>query len=395
MDSTEEMSGPYAKALSAGGLDLLAKTLAKEVDTWLSKRGMSGSDEGGVSYHTWLGYFDRPMRGAVALVICTETLSVGEELDGTGEWEDFLWDIGFSCEMWDPTVMVLYPEEDDLRRLIQETFAFEWHSCLVAPDYAAIYSSIYSYFAQNPERMGALRWRAWEELLASVFTGQGCETILGPGRADGGVDLRLTRNTVYGDQVTVVQAKRRKRSIELELVAALSGVMVDQDVERGIMATTGRYLPSARKFASRQAREIILATSNDVALWCEAIAAKKGPSGRLGAVIRGSEIDPARVVCAELGYDITYHEFFYIVAESPAAVRLAGIPSKDLSEMRQDGGRRGCSVPDLAQGIAGGTVTITARRARDSFDEGEYFWEDNGHMYTPWSGRPMAYTRFD
>ena len=353
MDSAEVMSGPYAKALAAGGLGLLAETLAKEVDAWLSERGMSGSDEGGVSYQTWLGYFDRPMRGAVALVICTETLSVGEELDGVGEWEDFLWDIGFSCEMLDPTVMVLYPAEDDLRRLIHETFAFEWYSRLVAPDYAAIYSSIYSYFAQNPEGIGALRPRAWEELLASVFTGQGYETILGPGRADGGVDLRLTRNKVYGDQVTVVQAKRKKRPIELELVAALSGVMVDQDVKRGIIVTTSRYLPSARKFASRQAHQIILATSSDVAVWCKAIAVKKEPSGRLGTAIRGSEIDPARVVYAELGYDITYHEFAYIVAESPTAVRLAGIPSKDLPEMRRDGGRQGCSVPDLQAGNCG------------------------------------------
>jgi len=278
--------------------------------------------------------------------------------------------------------------------LIRQTYAFEWHSRLVAPDYAEIYSSIYSYFAQNPERMGALCPRAWEEFLASVFTERGYETILGPGRADGGVDLRLTQNTVYGDQVTVVQAKSKKRPIELELVAALSGVMIDQNVERGIMVTTSRYLPSAQKFASRQAREIILATSRDVALWCEAITAKKGPSGRLGTVIRGFEIDPARVVCAELGYDIIYHEFAYIIAESSTAARLAVIPSKDLPEMRRDGGRQGCSVPDLAQGIASGTITITARRARSSFGEGEYFWGDNGHMYTPWSGHPMAYTRF-
>ena len=40
MDSTE-MSEPYAKALAAGGLDLLAKTLAKEVDAWLSERDTS------------------------------------------------------------------------------------------------------------------------------------------------------------------------------------------------------------------------------------------------------------------------------------------------------------------------------------------------------------------
>lgn len=395
MDSAEEMSGPYAKALAAGGLDLLAKTLAKEVDAWLSERYTYRGYDGGVSYHTWLDYFDRPMPAAVALVICAETLSVQEELDGVGEWEDFLGDIGFSYEMWDPTVMVLYPEEDDLERLIRDAFAFDWHSRLVAPDYAAIYSSIYSFFAQNPERMRTLHWRAWEEFLASVFTGQGYETILGPGRADGGVDLRLTRNAVYGDQITVVQAKRKKKPIELELVAALSGVMVDQDVERGIMVTTGRYLPSAQKFASRQASEIILATSSDVALWCEAIAAKKRPSDKLDTGIRGSEIDPAKIVCTELGYDIIYHEFAYILAESPTAVRLAGIPSEDLPEMIRDGGRQGCSVPNLTQGIAEGTATVAARRARNSPNEDEYFRGDDGHTYTPWSGYPMAYMRFD
>jgi Restriction endonuclease len=395
MDRTNEMSGPYAKALAAGGLGLLARTLGREVDAWLSKRGMSGSDEGGVSYSTWLDYFERPMRGAAALVICTETLPIGEELDGTGEWDDFLWDINFSSEMRDATTMVLYPEEEDLQRLIEESFSFEWHSRLVAPDYAAIYSGIYTYFAKNPERMATLHWRAWEELLASVFVGQGYETMLGSGSGDGGVDLRLTRNMVYGDQVTVVQAKRRKKSIDLELVAALSGVMTDQDVERGIMVTTGRYLPSAKAFAKRQAREIILAKSSDVAVWCEAIAAKKGPSDRLGRMIKASDVDPDRIVCAELRYQIDYrYEYAYIVAESPTAVRLAGIPSKDLPAMTRDGGRQGCSIPDFAHGISDGTATITARRMRGSFGNDDYFWGDDGHAYRPWSGRPMSYMRF-
>lgn len=178
-------------------------------------------------------------------------------------------------------------------------------------------------------------------------------------------------------------------------MAALSGVMVDQNVERGIMVTTGRYLPSAQKFASRQASEIVLATSSDVALWCETISAKKGPSGRLDTGIRGSEIDPARTAATARGYDITYHEFAYIVAESPTAVRLAGVPSKDFPEMRRDGGRQGCSVPDLTQGITAGTVTITARRSRSSPNEGKCFWGDDGHMYTSWGGRPMAYIHFD
>ena len=400
MDHEGDAEDPYRAALREGGLTLLAKTIAADVDAWLAQTGLPASWDGGVSYHTWLDYFDYPAKGAAALVICTEGLAISEELDGVSEWEDFLDSNSFWYEMHDPTIMVLYPEEGVLERLVHEALAFEWHARLVAPDFSSIYTGIFSYFAQNSERMQDLHWRAWEEFLASVFIAQGYRTKLGPGRGDRGVDVRLTESTIYGDQVTIVQAKRRKDKIDLELVAALSGVMHDQEANRGLYVTTSQFIPSAKAFAARQKRPIALATSSDVALWCDAISSKKPAPANLGIAILSSDIEPRKIVCAELGYEITYHEFAYIVAESPSAVRLAKLHAIELPERRNSSGLggsgwQGQAIPDLKRGLSPETPTFTARRKSSPFGEPQAFWGDNGHFYTIWDGHPRWYNHLD
>ena len=103
-------------------------------------------------------------------MICTEQLSVSEELDGNPEWEDYLAETGFDYELWEPTVMLLCPEDETLQGKVMAEFAFEWHARLVVPDYAAIYANVYSYFARNGERMKELHWRGLRNfsLLSSV-----------------------------------------------------------------------------------------------------------------------------------------------------------------------------------------------------------------------------------
>jgi Restriction endonuclease len=396
VDGADETVELYAIALQEGGLSRLAKTIAEDVDSWLAEHALATSSEGGVSYHTWLEYFDFPMRAPASLVICTEQLSVSDELDGNPEWEDYLAEAGFEYELWDSTIMLLCPEDEALQGKVLAEFAFEWHARLVAPDYAAIYASVYSYFARNGERMKELHWREFEKFLASVFSAQGYETILGPGQADGGVDLRLTCNAVYGDQVTVVQAKRWSESpIGLEQVAALSGVMYDQDAERGIFVTTSRFLPVAQRFAARQQRKIQLTTSDDVAIWCDAIASKRSPSTRLGAAIRSFDIDPSKILCAQKGYTTTNNIFAYIVTESATAVRLAKLPTVEPPEYRSADGWQGYSIPDLGRGLGAETPVFTARRKSKSFGEGEFFWGDDGCYYESWDRQPKWYNHLD
>ncbi len=335
-------------------------------------------------YCSWLKHFNCPMQdGAIGLVICVESFRIWEDLEfeHMGEWIDFLGSIGFMYVPRDSVTMILYAEDENLEREVNDAFSFEWTSRLVAPDYAAIYDHIYYYFAKNPQRMKELHWREFEQLLASIFIEQGYKTKLNKGRDDEGVDLRLIESSIYGDQVTVVQVKKYKNPIKLEQVAALSGVTHDQHAKRGIFVTTSRYLPSAHKFAARQERKIDLLTSADVALWCDAISSQKPAPKQLNTTILKSDLDPKRVVYAHTGYTMTMYDFAYIVAESPTAVRLAKLPEILLpqygfskGEYGYPKGRRfdtgaGHVIPDLSRGLGPETVVFTARRHTKSRNE--------------------------
>ena len=129
------------------------------------------------------------------------------------------------------------------------------------------------YFGKYPDKLVNLDWRKFEELLGAIFQNQGFDTELGPGQADSGVDLRLIRKDSIGEFITLVQAKRyADRPICIEAVQALSGAVEDEKANRGLFVTTSRYLPSAKRFATRQNRRLSLATSADVARWCRSIS---------------------------------------------------------------------------------------------------------------------------
>lgn len=140
----------------------------------------------------------------------------------------------------------------------------------------------------------------------------------------------MVENAVYGELVILVQVKKYKRPIDLEKVASLSGVVHDKDADKAIFVTTSRYLPSARKFAERQARPIELVVGKEVALWCGVISSQRSQSDWLQAAARNHRLDPAKIVVAQVGHEIIDHKFACIVAETPMAIRIA-----PLSEKRQ------------------------------------------------------------
>jgi HJR/Mrr/RecB family endonuclease len=144
-------------------------------------------------------------------------------------------------------------------------------SCVVlAPDFAQINDELLEYFALHPDALYNLPWRQFEKLLETIFNNHGYRTQLGPGSNDEGVDLRLLSKDSIGEVVTLVQAKRYapNRPISLEAVSALYGVVEAEKANRGLFVTTSRYLPSAQRFAQTTHSRLILATPDDVALWC-------------------------------------------------------------------------------------------------------------------------------
>ena len=67
----------------------------------------------------------------------------------------------------------------------------------IASDFEEISNELMEYFGQHPDEMYHLDPRKWEKLLAAVFANQGYSTELGPGRGDGGVDIRLVQQGFY------------------------------------------------------------------------------------------------------------------------------------------------------------------------------------------------------
>lgn len=186
------------------------------------------------------------------------------EISGT-LWFPPFWDTGSTPEQ-------LYEKTD-----------FDETCRLIVADFEAVSSELFDYFARDPERLHRLEWRRFEELLEAIFRNQGYRTKLGPGRGDGGVDLRLIQKDSIGEIITLVQAKRYslKNPIGLEAVAALYAVVEDERAHRGLLVTTSRYLPSARRFAQRQNRRLELADGEQVAKWCNDIVLQRKPLVRV------------------------------------------------------------------------------------------------------------------
>lgn len=104
----------------------------------------------------------------------------------------------------------------------------------------------------TPDRTFGLSPREFEALCADVCRGWGYDTTLGPGTGDGGVDIQLWRDGVFG----IAQCKLYRGSVPIAMVRDFYGTMVHLDAGFGFFFTTGRFPASAEEFA--QGKEIRL-----------------------------------------------------------------------------------------------------------------------------------------
>jgi hypothetical protein len=166
----------------------------------------------------------------------------------------------------------LYPTlgpKDEHRETIYVDRTFHDSRSLVGPCFSTVNDELISHLSRHPDLLQQLHWRTFEILLADIFRNQGFDIELGPGRGDGGIDIRLIRKDSVGELLTLVQAKRYKHEhkIKLEAVAALSAIVDANQAHRGLFVTTSEFLPSARQFAKTSARRLELASSPEIVSW--------------------------------------------------------------------------------------------------------------------------------
>ncbi len=183
-----------------------------------------------------------------------------------------------SAEFERPTIHELLPESTIVESLVTTPLvAFDSPPAILIPDLTEITDRLIRTLAQSPSLLKDLDPRMFERVLENVFTSMGFVTTLGPGTGDGGIDLRLTTHSDVGPFLVLVQAKRwRERPVTLEYVTSLYALVDSEKANKGVLATTSRFLPGARTWARGVGHRLLLAEPDDIGRWLRKALRSKG-----------------------------------------------------------------------------------------------------------------------
>lgn len=137
-----------------------------------------------------------------------------------------------------------------------------------------------NYLAARAELLPSIHWRQFEMLAAEWLNREGYEVELGPGRDDGGVDVRAwRRNVVPGTPpAIIVQCKRQQNKVDKQVVKALWADLSDERAEAGLIVTTSDLSPGAAEVVAARAYPVTVANGNQVKSW---VAAMRCPAAGL------------------------------------------------------------------------------------------------------------------
>jgi len=283
----------------------------------------------------------------------------------------------------------------------KEYMRWKWICSLIQGDFDALNSELYEHFNKNSDQLTRLDWRQFEMLVAELLQAQGFETQLGPGRADGGVDIRLLQRDPIGDILTLVQVKKYDKSnpIGLQAVQALHGVKEAEGADNSLFVTTSRYLPSAKNFAGRDNVQMDLCVSDDVRKWCA--EANAGIIEEKKRIVTETEViralnrarhNPKTIMHAQCGYTLQFNKFGLVLKESAGSGLVMDLPSVIV---QHDGYMQaGTEVPDLSDDQRVLHLTDTARRVKKLSKDPEVRFcdvDEEWEFYSPWNQEPAPF----
>lgn len=250
-------------------LESMIGDIKVRISSWIKSENL-GQDYGFSSYADHFGNSEPRPHGATILRFWFEN-----ELAGNFDLQERLVDealagTSFYAEGYDNISSHIYSSDDDLQKDFTDYFRFKWFQKLLASEYDSAHQELYEYFAQHPRRLEEIHWREFEKLLASVLQNNGFRVALGPGRGDGGVDIRLWSHDAVSETLTLVQAKRQNRNnpVKIDAVRSFAQVITDEGANRGLFVTSSTYSPQVKRFAETKSWILQLADSRDVSSWC-------------------------------------------------------------------------------------------------------------------------------
>lgn len=139
-----------------------------------------------------------------------------------------------------------------------------------------------NYLHRNFGDIDRVNWRMFERLTAEFFERAGFQVNLGPGRGDGGVDVRAELNVNGRILSVLVQCKRYKENVGpgvvKELWAEVDWEGRSRDVDPvGLLVTTSRFTPGAQDLVTARRYPILEVDRDRLKQWVEAMHRTRNP----------------------------------------------------------------------------------------------------------------------
>jgi hypothetical protein len=139
----------------------------------------------------------------------------------------------------------------------------------VAPLIVTANDQLIEKLKRKPDELFKISPRQFEEVIADILADMGMEVELTPATRDGGKDILAYMTTEMGKFLCLVEAKRysQTRPVDVSLVRALFGTLVDHKATSGMLVTTSSFGPEAKSFQDRHKYQLSLKDYGDVVEW--------------------------------------------------------------------------------------------------------------------------------
>jgi len=141
----------------------------------------------------------------------------------------------------------------------------------IETDFTKISEELTAHLLDDPNAMHQISPRKFEELVAYLMERHGYEVNLTQQSRDGGIDIFGLKSDGFGNILTIVDCKKYSPNnpVRIEAVRRMYGILQAENASHGMIATTSRFTPDAKKYASRFEYQLSLKNHSDILQWIQ------------------------------------------------------------------------------------------------------------------------------
>lgn len=144
----------------------------------------------------------------------------------------------------------------------------------LATQYGHFFDQRYvDFLGKNFDAIDKINWRKFEGLTGEFFARLGFQVGVGPGRDDGGIDLRVWPQEADNSTppAILVQCKRERKKVSKVVVKALYADLISENADSGLIVTSTALSPGAQKVCRARAYPIREANRQTLQQWIESM----------------------------------------------------------------------------------------------------------------------------